>query len=628
MPDQTSYHVLMVDDNEAEYMLAQEFLIDLDSNSIALSWCASADDALLAIKEETYDAYLIDYYLGAQNGLEIIESAHASGCRAPLILLTGQGDPEIDQKALAAGAADYLEKGNLSGELLERAVRYAIERKSAENAQKLGEQRLAGLVANLPDGVCLLDDTGCLLIASTVALEHLKVLAGDVVIGDRIESIGHLSLMELVADSANNEIHEIVIGGPPKCVFECRLNALSDMPVTQGWSLVIRDVTHEREVQERIQQQDRLAAVGQMAAGIAHDFNNLLTSIVGNAQLLELREETPDVLRSIIGGIATQGMRAADLIRQILDFSRKTVAQRSAVALMPFVEETVGLLKRTLREDIQIVTELDDDECWVDANPTQLQQVITNLAVNAQDAMSGGGTFRISLEKRNIQKNVQSPLPDMTPGTWVVLCVSDTGTGMHEDVLEHIFEPFFTTKGPGKGTGLGMAQVYGIVKQHSGEIDIESEIGKGTTFTIYLPSVIAPGEADEIVIPDMPMGHGETILVVEDDHTVRVMLEQMLQHLNYLVLTAQNGKEALAMYNAHRDDIRLILTDVVMPEMGGIELFDALRQLDDQVCVVLMSGYPLGVDKDLEQLPDGLKGFMQKPPEIDQIANTIAKVLM
>ena len=333
--------------------------------------------------------------------------------------------------------------------------------------------------------------------------------------------------------------------------------------------MVIRETTQERAVREKVEEQDRLAAMGQLAAGIAHDFNNILTSIIGYSQLLSMRPDTPGPAKGHLQQIVSQGSRAAQLVRQILDFSRKTAVERQPLDLVLLLKEAVKLLERTIPESIQIVAEWSDNEYVVEANLTQLQQVITNLAVNAKDAMPNGGELRIKLSSLHLDPEERPPLPEMEPGDWAVWTVSDTGAGMPAEVLKHIYEPFFTTKQPGEGTGLGLAQVYGIVKQHKGTIEVESELGQGTTFRIYLPQTgqaKAPLQQEEAYIPT---GDGETILVVEDESVVRQVVRSMLEDRGYRVITASNGQNALEVYESHCDEVQLVVTDLVMPEMGG-----------------------------------------------------------
>jgi CheY-like chemotaxis protein len=332
--------------------------------------------------------------------------------------------------------------------------------------------------------------------------------------------------------------------------------------------------------------------------------------------------------------INQQTEHAAKLIQQILDFSRRAVLERQPLNLVSLLKEHVRLLKRTLPESIEIELVYESDEyaapLTVHADPTRMQQIVTNLAVNARNAMPDGGTLHIELERIEIKPGESSLLPEMEPGEWVRVTVSDTGTGIPPDVLPHIFEPFFTTKAP-LGSGLGLAQVHGIVGQHGGRIDVETQIDEGTTFIVYLPALPAyppkpSGVSALEELPALPTGQGETILVVEDDATVRKALMESLELLNYRVLEAVNGQEALAVLKQHGDGIDLLLSDVVMPGMGGKALLHALRESALAIPVVLLTGHPL--EKEMEKLrAQGMADWLPKPPELEKLAEVVARAL-
>lgn len=380
-----------------------------------------------------------------------------------------------------------------------------------------------------------------------------------------------------------------------------------------------------KATQKQILRQERLAAVGQLTAGIAHDFNNLLTVMNGFAQLLKVSEDTPDSIKDMLGTISSQGERAAQLIRQILDFSRTAVAETQTANLVPVLKEVVKLFDRTLSETIEIKTKFGKEDYLVDINLTQFYQVMTNLSVNAKDAMPEGGILTIGLSRLTID-GTDPNTPNLSNGDWIALTVSDTGTGMAPEVLAHLFEPFFTTKKPDMGTGLGLSQVYGIIKQHGGDVTVESTLGKGSTFTIYLPE--AKRNQTPIVRQDntIPTGQGETILLVEDDAEVRLAIKTMLEKINYQVLVAIHGREALDLYQKHPDEIALVLTDIIMPHMGGIELYDAIRPTDKNLPFVLMTGYGLKKSENLK-IPEGIVACLEKPHNLIQLAQTLGQAL-
>ena len=504
-------------------------------------------------------------------------------------------------------------------------LRDITERKRIEGALWENEAQLEGLVQHLPDGVCLLDRERRLTLANPVAQEYLRLL-GNGSAGRIVLQLGGRNLEDFLDAREDGLPHEVAVDGPPRRVFEVVTHPIREEGVEKGWTLVLREVTEEQAVQEKVQRQDRLAAVGQLAAGIAHDFNNMLSVVMGTAQILQMRPDFPEAFKEDMNVVVAQGQRAAQLVRQILDFSRQTVAQRQAADLTPFLKETVKLLARTLPEHIRIVPEFGAGPYVVDANLTQLQQVITNLSVNARDAMPDGGNLRIGLSPLQVAEGKQPPVPGMAPGNWVVWTVLDTGTGMSPEVVARLYEPFFTTKAPGEGTGLGLAQVYGIVKQHKGFIDVASQPGAGTTFTIYLPQVVEEAKEKKAAEQAAPRGAGETILVVEDQEGVRKVVEGMLEGLGYRVITAGNGQEGLSAYDAHREQIGLVVTDMVMPQMGGLDLFAALKERNPDVRVVLMTGYASGGEGGA-LLPEDIAGLLSKPLSIEQVGQAVREAL-
>jgi PAS domain S-box-containing protein len=386
-------------------------------------------------------------------------------------------------------------------------------------------------------------------------------------------------------------------------------------------------LTELKATQQQVLQQERLAAVGQLAAGIAHDFNNILTSIQGFAELVQLRSELSGSAKSDLGHIIDQTDRAAHLIRQILDFSRISMRQPRQVSPGPFLKEMIRFLQRTIPENIDIRLEIETQNCLINADPTQLHQLLTNLAVNARDAMPARGELIFRLSSLSLESGQSPPCPELPPGEWVVLSVIDTGSGIPAEIRPRIFEPFFTTKDVGQGTGLGLAQVYGIVKQHDGYIELESEEGKGSTFTVYLPAV-QPQELSPVeeVVAEIPRGHGETVLVAEDEPMVLEISKALLEHLGYHVLTATNGQEAVDIFNQHQDQIALILADMVMPQMDGVDVLEALQAQDPEVKVVLVTGYPLGKEAP-KVLGKGFINWLQKPIRLTRLARVVDQVL-
>ncbi|MBN1876587.1 MAG: PocR ligand-binding domain-containing protein [Anaerolineae bacterium] len=486
-------------------------------------------------------------------------------------------------------------------------------------------QELQQILATVPEGVLLLDAKGRVVQANPIAEKLLVTLAGAKV-GDTLTHLGNRSLTELLTSPATKGLwHEVKFD---QCIFEVIARPMNNDRGREQWVLVINDVTQAREIQEQLQRQERMAAVGQLAAGIAHDFNNIMAIIVLYAQMIARVEGLPEHVQERITVIDQQAWHATRLIQQILDFSRKSVLERQPLDLLPLLKEQCKLLERTLPEDIELRLDYEPDEYIVNADLVRIQQVIMNLAVNARDAMPKGGKLRIVLSNTTETDKVRCvTCGEVSDGEWVRITVTDTGSGISPDVLPYIFEPFFTTKAPGQGTGLGLSQVYGIVKQHEGHIDVMTRVEKGTTFSVYLPVLLTPPPKARIGdIQALVQGQGETILVVEDNATLRQALMDNLSLLNYRVREAANGREALKILQQSAGEIALVVSDLVMPEMGGQALFYTMRQLGLTSPLVLLSGHPM--ENELRSLQaQGLAGWMFKPLDMEQLSHLLAQLL-
>jgi nitrogen-specific signal transduction histidine kinase/ActR/RegA family two-component response regulator len=385
--------------------------------------------------------------------------------------------------------------------------------------------------------------------------------------------------------------------------------------------------SHRKQLEQQLRQSQKMEAIGQLAGGVAHDFNNLLTAINGYSSLALQRSDPDDRIRGYLEEVKKAGERAANLTRQLLAFGRKQMLKPIPLNLNDVVSETSKMLRRLIGEDILFDARFDPELDHIHADPGQIEQVLVNLVVNSRDAMPHGGTLTIETANFKIDQEFASKHLGLAPGKYVVLTVSDDGCGMDEKTKARIFEPFFTTKEKGRGTGLGLSTVYGIVKQSGGNVWVYSEPGDGTVFKVFLPRFDQESEVAIKPLIEMVAPRGsETILLVEDEDVVRGLARQILEEAGYNVLDARGGDEAIRLCRDLRGPIDLLLTDVVMPEASGKEVADRLTKLRPATCVLYMSGYTDDaivhhgvVDSDVE--------FIQKPFTPVALAQKVREVL-
>ncbi|GAB4271172.1 MAG: ATP-binding protein [Deferrisomatales bacterium] len=473
-----------------------------------------------------------------------------------------------------------------------------------------------------------------LLLSRNHTVVHANAAARDLLAslghpgpGSRLEGLGPHPVAALLAPPRSGlSHHEITLPGPPRRILLAEARPVGEPGEEFGWVLVLQDITEERRLESRAALQERLASLGQMAAGMAHDFNNILTTIVGQADLLRTRADLPDDVRRRIETVEVQSFRAADLVHQVLDFARRTGAARQPLELLGFVKELTRLFERTFPENVRIRLTFEEGTYWIDADPAQIQQIVTNLAVNARDAMPEGGLLEFRLDRCSVGPAAPAPLPDMPPGEYVVLAVADTGCGIPPEHLGRIFEPFFTTKGATGGTGLGLAQVYGLVTQHGGFVDAASEPGRGTCLTVYLPARPLPPETASPEADVVPRGAGQTVLLAEDDPQVRSIVEAVLLQLGYRVLAAAGGAEARQLWQRHADEIQAVVTDLVMPGLDGRTFAAEVKERRRSVPVVAVTGYPKPPWAESVG-EDPFDAWLSKPVPVRELARVLADLL-
>jgi signal transduction histidine kinase/CheY-like chemotaxis protein len=391
-----------------------------------------------------------------------------------------------------------------------------------------------------------------------------------------------------------------------------------------------RDVTRQRMLENQLLHASKMEAVGTLTGGIAHDFNNIIQAISGYNQLLMMKKNESDPDWKYLANIDRLNQRATDLIKQLLIFSRKVDIKLQEVDLNKEIKECYSLLKEIIPKMISVDLDMDADLWKIKGDPAQLGQVFMNVSVNARDAMPEGGILQIRTKNIIIEEKIVRCGMELNPGCFVLLTVSDTGQGMSQEILVHIFEPFYSTKEAGKGTGLGLAVVYGIVANHGGHIYCESEPVRGTTFSIYFPAATGLGEGAPVAADGLTdeesFARGEILLLVDDEEYLLETTKVLLEQYGYRVLTAENGEKAIEIFNSEKTKISLVILDLLMPGMGGLRCLNALLKIEPEVKVIISSGY-MSSSKQREAMDKGAVGFIQKPYRLQDILNLVREAL-
>ncbi|MCC6739146.1 MAG: PAS domain S-box protein [Planctomycetia bacterium] len=493
-------------------------------------------------------------------------------------------------------------------------------RREAEAALRASEERLRAVVTQSAIVLWAVDMEGVFTLSEGSGLAALGLLPGQVV---------GRSAFEIYAGTPElgRHIRLALEGSPSRAVVDVAGRVFDAWfgPLRDGGGAIVgatgvaSDVTETRRLQEQFLQAQKMEGLGRLAGGVAHDFNNLLTAVLGFNALLLKRHPPGDPDRPELEEIRKAGERAAALTKQLLAFSRRQVVQSGTVDLNAVVDDMRGLLARLIGEDVVLDTRPLPSAAWVRADRSQLEQVIVNLAVNARDAMPGGGRLLISTTRRTVAEEATDP-SGLPPGRWIGLDIADNGHGMPDDVRMHAFEPFFTTKGPGRGTGLGLATVYGIVSQSGGVVRIESEPGRGTTVSIWLPEVPPAPRAASEPPSSAPRGR-ETILLVEDEPSVLDLCRLVLLESGYRLLEATSGLAALNLLSSSPDPVHLLLSDVVLPGMNGPDLARRAAALRPGLRVLFITGYSA------DETAPGPAPVLPKPFSPDDLARRVRSVL-
>lgn len=506
-------------------------------------------------------------------------------------------------------------------------------RKRAEEGLKESEQRYRTLFEESRDGVCSVLRDGEITDANPSFLEMFGYTREELIGKDirklYVDPAGRSNIQEEIEKKGFLKDHAVKYRKKDRTEIDCLITSSvyhGEDGSIAGYRGIIRDVTDEKRIQRELLQAQKMESIGTLAGGIAHDFNNLLTVVLGFSELLLIGKDERDPSYADLQRINRAARSGADLVKRILAFSRKADFNPGPLDLNHEIEQAKQLLTRTVPKMIEVELVLSDGLPTVIADPTQFEQMLMNLAVNARDAMPDGGKLTIDTKPVTLDEEFCRLHLGSKPGDYVMLSVSDTGHGMDHDTLNHIFEPFYTTKASGEGTGLGLAMVYGMVKQHEGYIICYSEPGMGTTFKIYLPVTPTAAKSETPTAKPVISRGTETILLVDDEEMVRDLGKRILERSGYTVLTAANGKEAVNLYRKQGSEISLVILDLIMPEMGGKQCLEHLLKIDSLVKVVIASGYS-GAGETKKAIEAGASGFVGKPYEMRGLLEAVRRAL-
>ena len=600
-----------------------------------------------ALARAPWHAVISDWSLPKFSGLAALGIVKELGLEIPFIMVSGTAGEETAVEAMRAGAHDYVLKDRLVrlAPALERELREHEARHLASASQRRSERMFQGLFDAAPDGMLVVMPDGTIALANPEAERMFgRALAGRVIEELLPAALRHAHVDHRESFFVNPRIRRM---GDGRGLLARREDG-TDFPVEVSLGgfayheqraalCVIRDISARRALEEslrrtehQLRQSQKMEAIGNLAGGVAHDFNNMLSVILSYSNMLAEDMTPSDPRRADLEQIEGAGMRAVELTRQLLAFSRQQILQPKVVHLNDIVVGMERMVRRLIGEDLELTVLFAPGLGKVKVDPGQIEQIVMNLALNSRDAMPHGGKLTIETANIELDDTYCAAHVGASAGPHVMLAVTDTGIGMDRATQQRMFEPFFTTKEKGKGTGLGLATVFGIVQQSGGNIWVYSEPGKGTTFKVYFPRTDAPATALDTYALAAPetgtVGGTETILLVEDEESVRVLARTILRRYGYHVLDAQSGGDALLICEQHTSEIHLMLTDVVMPRMSGRQLAERLEPLRPQMKVLYMSGYTDNSIVHHGVLDSGV-AFLQKPITPELLTRKVREVL-
>jgi len=627
-------NILHVEDNAADAEIVRN-LLEEEWPDCAIKVVSDPTELHERLRSESFDLVLSDFSMGSFTGLDALQMVQRVCPATPFIFLSGTIGEDRAIEALRAGAQDYVIKDRMKR--LVTAIYRAMDDSRARARRLQAEERIreqADILNKARDAI-IITDLGGIITFWNQGAERSTGWTSEEVIGRRLEDALGGEAREGIAmarkalqetDEWRGEFHLHNKQGS-LLVLEVRSTLIRDERGQPKARLSIgTDVTEKKHIEEQFLRVQRLESIGMLASGIAHDLNNVLAPILMAAPMLRLKTTDPSDQR-IITSFEKSAERGAGLVRQILAFAQGVSGSHQLVQVRHLVRDTVTVIGETFPKNIVLEEKAMGDLWPVMANPTQIHQVLLNLCVNARDAMPDGGKLIVRAENAVLDSAAAQAIEGASPGNWLVLHIEDTGSGIPPETLVHIWEPFFTTKAAGKGTGLGLSTVRGIVETHKGFIDLRTVPGRGTTIRVYLPAaeVTSRDQNPDSAKPVVTRGSGELVLIVDDERTIREIAAATLSHFGYRVIVAKDGSEAVAMFATRSREIRMVITDVSMPNLDGAILASVVHKLNPAVRILGMSGH--NSSSSGSQIREFANAFLVKPFKTEDLLATVQKLL-
>ena len=626
----STVRILLIEDDEDDYLLTRDMLAEFEQTRFDLDWVTDYEFALSALNRRQHDVILLDYSLGAKSGLDFLKEAVALGCQSPIILLTGQGDRDTDVKAMEAGAADYLVKSEINAGVLERSIRYSMDRRRAE--EKIRDQ--AHLLDLAQDAIIVCDLDGGIEYWNKGAEVMYGWAAKEATSGRTIEGFypepeDYTHARESLLDNEEwgGELPQFTRGGK-QIVVNSRWTLVKDPFTHKPKSILIinTDITAQKRLAVQSLRAQRLESICTLSTGIAHDLNNVLSPILMAVPLLQSWVKDPHS-KKLLDSIEASSKRGTELVKQVLAFAHGGEGQPVLMQVKHLVTKCAEIAARNSDPAIEVSFKVANELWPIVGDAIQLEQMIMEIVTNARDAMSGGGRLSISAENRVVEKEFSRRHADARVGSFALIEVKDTGIGISKELKKKIFDPFFTTKQSGKSGGLGLSDALDIIKSHRGFLLVDSEEGRGSNFQIFLPRA----DPSKLSFPhaggsDLTTGTGERILIVDDEPSVLEAAKNTLETFGYKVDTATSGREAMEAYDPDKQAVDAVITDLRMPGMDGEELMERFREKNPNMRFIAISGSVEEQDSDTVFLSKHA-AYLSKPFTPEKLLSTLYSVL-